>query len=71
MFALGLTGIVGGLAWFALVVEALLLFGDHGLSVFCAVVAGLCTWAFVALLRSYLRRMNGLLSGPTSRPVRQ
>jgi hypothetical protein len=65
MFALGLIGIVGGLAWFVLLVEALLLFGDHGLSVFCAFAAGLSTWAFVALLRSYLRRMN-VLSGRVS-----
>jgi hypothetical protein len=69
MFALGLVGIAGGLALFVLLVEACLLFGDHGLSMFCAVVAALCTRAFVRLLRSYLRRMKGLLYGPAARPA--
>jgi hypothetical protein len=68
MFAIYLLAVFGGLSWIVLLVEACLLFGDYGLSVFCFVVATLCTWAVVALIRSYRRRMNGLLSGPASGP---
>jgi hypothetical protein len=65
-FAIFLTVLVGGLAWFVLLVEACLLFGDHGLSLFCFVVAALCTLGCVALIRSYQRRMKTLLSGSAS-----
>jgi hypothetical protein len=63
MFALGLVGLLGLVAWFVLLVEAYVLFGDHGLSVLCFVLAARCTWAAVALFRSYRRRIMGLLSG--------
>jgi hypothetical protein len=39
MFAVGVVGILGGLAWFVLLV-ACVLFGDHDMSVFCAIVGG-------------------------------
>jgi len=71
MFAIYLLAVCGGLAWIVLLVEAGLLFGDHGLSVFCFVLAALCTWAAVALVRSYRRRMNGLLAGSAFRPGRR
>jgi hypothetical protein len=66
MFALGVIGIVEGLAWFVLLVEACLLFGDYGLSVFCAVVAGLSTWAAAAIIRSRKRRMDTFLTRPAA-----
>jgi hypothetical protein len=69
MFVMFLITVVGMLAWVVLLVEACLLFGDHGLSVFCFVVAGLCTSTFVLLLRSVPAADEHSALGVTSPPA--